>query len=59
MQQSGDKQYKRNGVPKNLTDFSNVFTKITLMENYLTADFKCFLTITNRSRKNCGKNCCN
>ena len=33
--------------------------KITQMVNFLTADFKCSLTITNRSRKNCGKSCCN
>ena len=59
LQQSGGKQHRQNAVLKNLTDFSNVFTKITLTENYLTADFKCSLTIMNRSRKNCGKSCCN
>ena len=26
--------------------------------NYLTADSKCSLMITSRSRKNCGKSCC-
>lgn len=36
-----------------------LFTRITLKENYLTADFKCSLMITSRSRKNCGKSCCN
>lgn len=59
LRQSGDKQYKRNGVLKNLTVYSNVFTMIMLKENYLTADFKCFLMITSRSKKNCGKSCCN
>ena len=28
-------------------------------EKYLTEDFKCFLTITSRNRKNYGKSCCN
>ena len=59
LRQSGDRRHKRNAVLKNLTDFSKIFTKITPMGNYLTADFKCSLTITNRSRKNFGKSCCN
>ncbi|MFR2898027.1 DUF4368 domain-containing protein [Hungatella sp.] len=37
---------------KNLTDYLSVFTKITPTERFLTADFKCSPTITNRSRKN-------
>ena len=41
-----------------MTDYSSVFTRIMPTGNYLTADFKCSLTITNRSRKNCGKSCC-
>ena len=53
-----DSLHKRNGALRNWTGYSSVFTKITPTGNFLTADFKCSLTITNRSRKNCGKSCC-
>lgn len=54
-----DSLHKRNGALRNWTDYSSVFTKITPTGNFLTADFKCSLTITSRSGKNCGKSCCN
>lgn len=42
-----------------LGGFSSVFTKITPTENFQTTGFKCSLTITSRSKRNCGKGCCN
>ena len=54
-----DSLHKRNGALRNWTGYSSVFTKITPTGNFLTADFKCSLTITSRSGKNCGKSCCN
>ena len=49
----------RTRIDAELTGYSSVFTKITPTGNFLTADFKCSLTITSRSGKNCGKSCCN
>ena len=57
-QQSADRQHKQNDALRNLTAYLSVFTRITPTENFLTADFKCSLTITNRNRKNCEKSCC-
>lgn len=36
-----------------MTDYPSVFTRTTPTGNFLTADFKCFLTTTSRSKWNC------